>query len=170
MRAIISLVVVVFLFHIKVIAQVEFFEYDSDRILQLSKAEGKTILLYFTAEYCGPCKGFEKEIFYNEEISDLINEFYIPVKISSKRWEDDSLTQDLLKQFEIKGYPVLIFINNKGDIICRKDGIDGKEDIVFNKQDSLSQVEIIQDTELQNINVHFNVERFYYLFNEYAPD
>ncbi len=149
-------------------SQVNFMDYDQEKIQKLSQKGNKLVFLYFTADYCAPCKKFEKEVLNDEEVSKYINEFYIPVKITSYGMVlDDSLTISIKNKYNIIGFPVMIFLNNKDKIIFQKHGFHLNNDTAIDENRKNCQNGSGEESETSH-NYHFILENFIELFNEYA--
>jgi thiol-disulfide isomerase/thioredoxin len=52
------------------------------------KEQGKLMLYYFTAVWCGSCKKLEADTFATKDIVDLINTNFLPVKVVDKSIEE----------------------------------------------------------------------------------
>jgi nucleoredoxin len=105
--------------------------------VETSSLEGKVIGLYFSAEWCGPCKMFTSELV---KFRDRNDEKFEVVFVSSDRsgedqqgymkdydmeWPaipfDSPLRQELGAKYGIRGIPSLIIIDDQGNLIT-KDG------------------------------------------------
>jgi nucleoredoxin len=105
--------------------------------VETSSLEGKVIGLYFSAEWCGPCKMFTPELV---KFRDRNDEKFEVVFVSSDRsgedqqgymkdydmeWPaipfDSPLCQELGAKYGIRGIPSLIIIDDQGNLIT-KDG------------------------------------------------
>lgn len=88
----------------------------------------------FSAEWCPPCQGFSPVLanFYREvnktaNVIEILlcssdqDEASFQAHLNSLLWPaipfDSEAQNDLYDQFEVVGVPVLIIINNKGDVI-----------------------------------------------------
>lgn len=72
---------------------------------------GKLILLWFTADWCAPCKTLQASVFHNSEVVKVINEKFIPVKIVDRKKEDgknSDVVQILESKFRLYVFPTLI--------------------------------------------------------------
>jgi thioredoxin-related protein len=86
-----------------------------DSALRKAAAEGKLVMVDFYTEWCGWCKVMEKNTFSNSEVNSLASKF-VCVKVDGDR------SRDLVRKYNIKGYPTTIFLNEKGMAIERVTG------------------------------------------------
>ncbi|BDD07902.1 hypothetical protein FUAX_03340 [Fulvitalea axinellae] len=59
---------------------INFFGGSYDEAVAKAKRENKSLLIYFTAKWCGPCRHMDKYIFTDPEVAGLADKFYVPVK------------------------------------------------------------------------------------------
>jgi len=90
---------------------------------ELSAASGKNILLFFTADWCVPCRIMKREIFADEEAMRAINERVVPVMLDA----DAPGSDEVFKQYNVGGTPVLIFTDSTGNVLDYAVGKIGKE-------------------------------------------
>ncbi len=81
--------------------------YNFDSALRRADAEGKPVMVDFSTEWCGWCKVMEKNTFSNSEVNALAAKF-VCVKV------DGDKSRDLVRKYNIKGYPTTLFLNEKG--------------------------------------------------------
>lgn len=89
--------------------------YSEDVLLQAQK-EQKPIMLDFFAEWCGACHELAAKTFSTEEFHELSKQFLL-VKFDAT--EDNEQIRAVLKKYDVKGLPTVVFINRNGDV--RKD-------------------------------------------------
>ena len=86
-----------------------------------AKAEKKHMFIDFTATWCVWCKRLDQNTFSKPEVSRLLNEDFVPVKV----WEKSKDTVDIdgyriaerdlaRREFQVRGYPALWFVSPKG--------------------------------------------------------
>jgi thiol:disulfide interchange protein DsbD len=91
--------------------QIEWFEYSEARI-ESASAENRPVMIDFYADWCIPCKEFDKFTFSAPEVIELSRQFTM-LKVDLTQ-ADDSFSQNLRKKFSIKGVPTLVFLNAHG--------------------------------------------------------
>lgn len=88
----------------------------SEEVLLQAQKEQKPILLDFYAEWCGACHELAEKTFSTEEFHELSKQFLL-VKFDAT--EDNEQIRAVLKKYDVKGLPTVVFINRNGDV--RKD-------------------------------------------------
>jgi thioredoxin 1 len=76
-------------------------------------ASGKPMLLFFTAEWCVPCRIMKREVFADREVMALLNADWISVMI----YPDDPGAEALYQRYTIGGTPITILSDPLGNVI-----------------------------------------------------
>ena len=77
--------------------------------------EDKLFFLYFSANWCMPCRWMESETFLNEKLATYTREHYLAVKIDM----DQPRHQALREQFGIDKLPTLLVFSAGGTLVQR---------------------------------------------------
>lgn len=94
---------------------------ESDQLMPLldkAVAEKKLLFVDFYTDWCLPCKMMEKDVFVDKELGLFFNTHFINFKVNAEKGNGINLAQI----FEIKAYPTLLFLNEKGQVLERKEG------------------------------------------------
>lgn len=89
-----------------------------DAILAEAKANDKIIFMDAYATWCGPCKMMSKDVFPQKDVGEYYNANFINVKMDMEKGEGPQLARD----FEVRAYPTLLFIDGDGAIVHRATG------------------------------------------------
>lgn len=96
----------------------------------LAKAENKLIFFDANTSWCGPCKWMEKNTFTDEKVGDFYNNNFLAFKQDMEK----GVGVELAKEFKIRGYPTLLFLNGDGEIVHRTMGaIDADKFLALGK-------------------------------------
>lgn len=121
-------------FSISVIAQTKSINFEHVSFAELKAKAQKEHKLIFVDAYttwCGPCKQMAKNVFTNDAVADFYNFSFINAKIDMEKGEGI----ELAKQYEVKCYPNLLFIDGDGNIVHRVAGsMSAKEFINLGKE------------------------------------
>ena len=101
------------------------FENKWEQAVEKATLENKLIFVDFYADWCGPCRYLEKEVFPQEEVGAYFNENYISVRVDAEKEE-----QALVKKMNIQAYPTLVFYSPGQEIIYRQEGALSAEELV----------------------------------------
>ena len=104
------LLIVILTICISNIYAVDFLDIPINEAIKKAKQENKKVLLYFTADWCGPCKYMDKFVFKNDTVKTYLIEHYIAIKINESTWKGEKLA----KKFMVNSYPTFIVLNKEG--------------------------------------------------------
>jgi thiol:disulfide interchange protein DsbD len=83
-----------------------------NRELQAAKAEGKVVMLDFSADWCISCKEMEKYTFSDPGVQQALHDV---VLLKADVTPNDELDQALLKNFGLIGPPSILFFDRNGE-------------------------------------------------------
>ncbi len=95
------------------------------------------IFIDFYASWCAPCKKMDKEVFTDPKVRGLFNESYLSLKVNGETGEGKKLA----KNYQVRGYPTLLFLNAKGEIINRILGYANTQTLLTYGRKSLKEHE-----------------------------
>ena len=94
---------------------------------QASEA-GKPMILYFTGQWCVPCRIMKREVWADEEVAPTVNSRFVPVSIDIDMPEHT----EILARYSIGGAPVTIITDPQGNVLRWKaGGISKSEFLAF---------------------------------------
>lgn len=89
---------------------------------------GKTLFLFFEAEWCGFCKQMRSEVFPLDSVQNNVQNGFIPVSIDIESdekivYQDKEMSQKSFShQMRIDATPTIMFMDNDGEVIGRYRG------------------------------------------------
>jgi len=89
---------------------------------ELANDSDKNMLLFFTGEWCSPCRIMKREVFADKEVMKAINSQVVPVMINV----DDPNAEELLKHYKVGSTPITIFTDPQGKALDYAVGKIGK--------------------------------------------
>jgi len=101
---------------------------DFNSAVNAADNNGKTLFLFFEAEWCGFCKQMRSEIFPLDSVQDKVGEGFVPVAIDIESdekivYQNKEMSQKSFShQMRIDATPTIMFMSREGEVIGRYRG------------------------------------------------
>ena len=87
-------------------------------VLDKVKKGEKLIFITFYTDWCLPCKLMEEDVFTDAEIGRFFNKNFLNMHVNG----ETTAGANLVSIFQVKVYPTILFLDQAGNVIVRKDG------------------------------------------------
>ncbi|MRT94709.1 thioredoxin fold domain-containing protein [Ancylomarina sp. 16SWW S1-10-2] len=91
-----------------------------------AKAENKIIFVDVYTDWCGPCMRMAASVFKDVKVGELMNSNFISMKIDAEKGEGIAFA----KEYEVKAFPTLLFIDGDGKIVSKIIGGKTSEEFI----------------------------------------
>lgn len=95
--------------------EVNFAQGNYKDILELAQKENKIVMIDFFTDWCKWCVELDNVVYKDESVAQYANTYQINWKIDAEKGEGI----ELAKQYKVKGYPTIIFVQADGTEIDR---------------------------------------------------
>jgi thioredoxin-related protein len=91
--------------------------------IKAAAEEDKPVMVDVYTDWCGWCKKMDKEVFNHPDVAEALNRMFAIAKVNGESRESitykDQKTNGIgiAQGFGIRGYPSLIFLDSKGDLL-----------------------------------------------------
>ncbi len=85
--------------------------------------ENKYLVIYFSAQWCPPCKILKKELWNNSEYMKFFNKKAVLFTVDLTDSQDNALVVGNEYNVKIKSIPTILVINNEDKVIFEKKGL-----------------------------------------------
>ncbi|MCA9236371.1 MAG: thioredoxin family protein [Planctomycetales bacterium] len=99
---------------------------------QQAADSGKPMILYFTGEWCVPCRVMKRQVWADEEVKTAVNAQFIPVALDV----DNPDNAAVLGRYNVGGAPVTIITDPEGNALRWRVGGIGKSEFLELLEDS----------------------------------
>ena len=80
---------------------------------------------------------------------------------------DDSLAHSIMNKYNIKGFPVLILLDEDGTVLFQKHGFRLNEDLLYDNTKNNRHIDSSEES-IPRKEYHFNLEKFVQILTKYA--
>ncbi len=101
-----------------------------------AEATNKLIFVDCYTNWCGPCIKMNKNIFPKQEVGDFYNENFINVKLDM---ENNPLGKLFFEKYAVQGFPTLIYLDSKGNVVHKIFGSNSVGDFINNGKIALKR-------------------------------
>ncbi len=88
------------------------------QILDLAKENKKMAFVEFSTEWCLPCQLMHENVYTNKVIANYYNQHFVSCMIDAEKGEGP----DMAYLFQVKEFPTLLFLDEKGRVIDKHTG------------------------------------------------
>lgn len=117
-----------------------------DELFEVSKQNGKPIVLYFHNNNCGWCKKMDKTTFADEKVKNYINDNFLFYSINTDLEENNKINE----RFKIKVGPVFLFLDSERKIYHKFTGFKNSEDFV----------KVLESSKIETNTILYNKQKY----------
>ena len=87
-------------------------------VLDQAERKNKLVFVDFYTDWCMPCKLMDQDVFTDRQVKNFFDDNFISYKVNAEKGNGVNLAT----VFEIRAYPTLLFLNEKGQVVEKKEG------------------------------------------------
>ncbi len=87
-------------------------------VLEEAERKDKLVFVDFYTDWCMPCKLMDQDVFTDKQVKNFFDDNFISYKVNAEKGNGVNLAT----VFEIRAYPTLLFLNDKGQVVEKKEG------------------------------------------------
>lgn len=97
---------------------VAFQQLTFNQLLDKAKKENKLLFIDAMADWCGPCKMMDKNVFPKKSVADFYNQNFVNAQFDMEKGEG----REIAAKYGVRSYPTYLFINGDGQLITQNSG------------------------------------------------
>lgn len=98
---------------------------ELSEVLFYAKAEEKLVFLDVYTDWCLPCQVMDEDVFSDKRLATYFKERFISYKVNAEKGTGPLIATN----YEVPAYPTLMFLDSDGELILRKLGSAGINDM-----------------------------------------
>jgi len=110
---------------------------DLDSALSEAKGSGKLVMADFYTDWCGWCKKLDKDTYSDTSVEEIASQF-VCVKVNG------DTHRDLAARYRVRGYPMIIFLDQDGKVVDTIIGYLGPQDMLRRMQALVKKAPVVK--------------------------
>jgi thiol:disulfide interchange protein len=98
-----------------------------------ARMSGRPIFYDFSAEWCGPCRRMEQDVFADERKAKALSRLAVPVHVVDRQREEGrnpALVDSLQRAYGVTAFPTLVLADADGKTLAKLEGYPGADEFV----------------------------------------
>jgi thioredoxin-related protein len=101
---------------------------EMERALELASEHDKLILIDVFAQWCPYCQRMQSEVYPSDEVEEVVNKYFIPVRIDTESDEalsyhgNDFTQAEFAVALQYRSVPTTYFMNANGEVLGQQPG------------------------------------------------
>jgi thioredoxin 1 len=90
-----------------------------ESIINEATAANKIIFVDIYADWCGPCRHMDENVFNKTAIADRFNDSFINYKVNAEDFDG----YNVALKYNVRSYPTYLFLKPDGEVLYRLEGV-----------------------------------------------
>lgn len=99
-------------------AQVRFEECSLDELRRMAVSSSKLVFIDLYADWCGPCKQMDREVFARKNVGDYMAKHYVCIRLDIEKEPGRTLA----RRYAVESIPTFLIFDTDGRLLVRSAG------------------------------------------------
>ncbi|MFT6808927.1 MAG: thiol-disulfide isomerase/thioredoxin [Saprospiraceae bacterium] len=127
-----------------------------DEILHNASQTYKPVFVDVYTDWCGPCKRIDRSTFVDSAVGTYFNDAFISLKANA---EDKNYGTLIANQYEVSGYPTLLFLSSNGELIMMLVGMQTKYELLERAAEAIELYKSLDYLKSVKANIYSNYSK-----------
>lgn len=109
-------------------SKISFIKGTWQEVLEKAKEEDKIIFVDVYADWCGPCKMMDRDVFTQGKVAEYYNANFVNAKFDA----DSEIGAEVANMFEVTALPTFLYIDPSGELVSKSLGYQEADEFLEN--------------------------------------